>query len=169
MLAALLYHLWADPILRDVVNAKDSEPSKKLRASLALVSSDSSQLAYLKERILDCDVDEYPVVRKILEPYRRGFEGQLWEAFRTGATDKARFYAGISLALYDPASDKWTKSDTEYIVDQLLKSNPDYQRDLRSYLMPKSASMLEPLRARFSDESQSDSIRKAAALALRHA
>jgi formylglycine-generating enzyme required for sulfatase activity len=160
------YHRWADPILKEVVADNNAEPGKKLRASLALVSSDSSQLNYLSQRLLDCNVDEYPVIRKILAPYHRSIEPQLWDSFRAAPSDKARFYAGMALALYDPESDKWTKADINYIAEQLLKSNPDYQRDLRSYLKSIAGPLLEPLQTTFSDEAQRDTIRKAAALAL---
>ena len=72
---------------------------RRLKASLAMVASDSIQVAYLNQRLVDCSVDEFPVIRDSLKPYQAELCEDLWRTLRDVEADKKRrFYAGMALA-----------------------------------------------------------------------
>ncbi|MBN1853601.1 MAG: serine/threonine-protein kinase, partial [Pirellulales bacterium] len=161
------YRRWADPVLRQKLQNAESDPSVKLKLSLAMLPVDSTQLSYLHPRLLDCSVEEFPVIRNSLRSHKAKLVGKLWTTLRKNTErPECRFHAGMALADYARNAKEWAETDTDFLVSQLLNSNPDYQRDLRGYLTPISPKLLTPLEAKFRDSSERDSIREAAASAL---
>jgi formylglycine-generating enzyme required for sulfatase activity len=158
---------FADPELKRLTSTANSKPEQRLRASLALAPVDPTQVGYLSERLLDCSVEEFAVVRDYLRPHRATMEADLWDRLRnTEQPEGPRFKAGMALAAFAADAETWTKTDADFLVAQLLGSNPDYQRELRSYLKPISDQLLEPLEVRFRDATARDTVREAAANAL---
>ncbi|MBN2271461.1 MAG: protein kinase, partial [Sedimentisphaerales bacterium] len=164
-----LYHYrrWANPVLRQKLHNAENDPSAKLKLSLALLSVDTKQLSYLHQRLLECSVEEFPVIRNSLRAHKAKLIGELWTTLRkTAERPERRFNAGMALSDYARDAKEWTETDADFLISQLLNSNPDYQRDLRSYLAPISTKLLTPLEVKFRDSSARDSIREAAASAL---
>jgi formylglycine-generating enzyme required for sulfatase activity len=72
----------------------------------------------------------------------------------------------MALAAFDFGSDQWTMDDARLIVDQLLASSRDEQKDLRNLLRDLGEWLLPPLTARFRDPHARPTVRTAAADAL---
>ncbi len=120
-----------------------------MRASLACLPE---QVDYLSQRLLDCSVDEFPVIRNRVQPYNASLLANLWTDFRNPKLpDEARFHAGMALAAYAAESPDWNDADADYLTRQLLVSNPDDQRKLRSYLHPLRQRLLPPLEKIYTD------------------
>jgi eukaryotic-like serine/threonine-protein kinase len=161
------YQGWAAPWLRQVADDETRSPDERLRASVALVPAEVGQVSYLRQRLLDCPLDIFPVVRNRLAPHRDDLADDLWKVFRDRQqTADARFRAGMALAAYRPEQSAWTKSDREYLADALVRAGPDAQREVRDCLRPMAAGLIPPLRALFGDEHLADGARVAAAVAL---
>lgn len=100
------FRRWADPMLRPAAQDATDTPAaraRRLRASLALVDVDTGQVPYLKQRLLDCSLEEFRVIRDRLQPHAAGLLPDLWRAFRdTLAPDSSRALAGLALATYAP-------------------------------------------------------------------
>ena len=104
------------------------DPELRLRASLACLPE---QVDYLSQRLLDCSVDEFPVIRNRVQPYNASLLANLWTDFRNPKLpDEARFHAGMALTAYAAESPDWNDADADYLTRQLLVSNPDVQRKL---------------------------------------
>src|SRR5205823_2406891 len=74
------YHRWADPHLRAALESGHAH--RQLRASLALLPVDDTLVEYLSRRLLDCSVEEFPVVRDSLREHRGKFQAFLWQTLR---------------------------------------------------------------------------------------
>jgi formylglycine-generating enzyme required for sulfatase activity len=166
------YRRWADPRLHALAD-RDSVPSypgRRLRASLALVEVDSGQVDYLSKRLLDCSMEEFPLVCDGLRPPENAARCTpfLWEVLRDlDRPARERFRAGQALAqLEPPDSGKWTEADADFLVKYLLESNPGEQHELRTCLQPLHGRLQEPLLRRFRDLKAKPGVRLAAADAL---
>ena len=127
-----------------------SDPDRKLKASLALLETDPEQRHYLRERLRDCSLDEFPVIVDFLKRYRDEFRDELRQQLQGStksarATDMAkwereRLLAGMALANYDPDSDFWGKDENKdilrFLATQMVKANPEDQYALHSHLKP---------------------------------
>jgi serine/threonine protein kinase/formylglycine-generating enzyme required for sulfatase activity len=162
------YRRWADPLLRRLADDETADPAVRLRASLALVPVDPGQVDYLRRRLLDCSVREFPLVRDGLRPYSEELSADLWAALRDSRRPaRARFLAGLALADYEPDSDGWEKGGTlVFLTGQLLEAERDDQADLRRNLRPLAGRLLGPLEALFHDPRARTTVRLAAADAL---
>ena len=102
----------ADAALRAVANDEKADPRERLRASLAMLPVDTTQIGYLKARLLDCSMETFPTIRSSLDPYLNDIAEGLWTTLRSNrhlATSRLR--AGMTLASFAPSSDKWTGAD----------------------------------------------------------
>jgi len=161
------YRHWAVPRLKQVAEDESAAPDEQLRASLALVASDPEQVGFLRQRLLDCPLDIFPVVRDRLAVYSDTVADGLWAALRGDKELPAvRFRAGLALAAYQPGSSSWTAADGQSMADALVQAGPDWQRELRDCLRPVAARLIPPLRAVFGGDSRPDGQRVAAAAAL---
>jgi serine/threonine protein kinase/formylglycine-generating enzyme required for sulfatase activity len=155
------------PRLLTVARNRNADPAKRLRAYLALASVDEDQFEYLSERLLDCTLREFRLVRDRLEPFKTRLGKSLFEVLRDpGQTPAARFRAGLALAYYAPDHSSWADSDFAFLASEILAVGRDDQRDVRDYLRPLGARLLAPLEAAFRDEKARTASRLAAADAL---
>jgi formylglycine-generating enzyme required for sulfatase activity len=168
------YRRWANPRLHALAD-RDSVPSypaRRLRASLALVEVDPGQVDYLSGRLLDCSLEEFPLVCNGLSRHAEEFTPRLWQALHDGERQppdrqgREAFRAGLALAKLVPESAQWTEADADFLVKHLLESNPGLQHELRIHLQLLGHRLLEPLRQRFHDPKAKPGIRFAAADAL---
>jgi serine/threonine protein kinase/formylglycine-generating enzyme required for sulfatase activity len=156
-----------DPRLLLVARDRNADPAKRLRAFLALTRVDEDQFEYLSERLLDCPLREFRLVRDRLEPFKQRLAPALFDVLRDqGQTPGARFRAGLALAYYTPDSSAWTAPDFAFLAAEILAAGRDDQRDVRDYLRPLGARLLAPLEAAFHDEKARTASRLAAADAL---
>lgn len=63
------YHLWADPLLESKFVSTADSSSEKLHVAIALLPR-AGQVDYLGGAILDCRLDQLPVVRESLLPHK---------------------------------------------------------------------------------------------------
>ena len=160
------FRRWADGPLMKIAEDERADGEQRLRASLAILPVDASRLSFLTQRLLDCRLDFFPVLRDGLQKHKAELSDQLWKAFRDQNNSQSRFLAGLALASYEPESREWKQSDSSFLSSQLLESNPEDHRQLRSFLNPISAGLLDPLEAAARDTSQDDALRSAAVRAL---
>lgn len=122
------YRRWLNPLLHEAQTqaVKDNEPSKQLHASLALLPVDGTQVAYLKDRLLDAEPHEVPVICDALAPHKDELLDALWAAVEKPEKGKEsqRLRVAAGLAKYDPESEKWDKS-SKAVVDQLVAELSD--------------------------------------------
>jgi serine/threonine protein kinase/formylglycine-generating enzyme required for sulfatase activity len=158
----------AIPELRAVYHHNSTDRDQKLRAGLALVGSSDDPVEYLGDQLLVCRIDEFAVIRNLLKPYHKQLQQKLWETLNdTQQLERARFHAGMALANYVPVdADGWTTVDFDFLAEQLLSSNPDYHRELRSNLQPIAHKLVRPLHDKFRDTKQRQTVLVAAARAL---
>jgi formylglycine-generating enzyme required for sulfatase activity len=161
------YRRWANPLLHSLADRDTTAAEQRWRASLALVDADPNQFAYLRRRLLTCSLDEFPLVRDSLQGRDPDLEATLWQVLHdTQRPEPERFHAGIALCNGAPDSSNWTAADTAFLADQLLKSNRDDQRQLRSYLAALAGRLLPTLQAQFRDAQVRSDVRIAAGDAL---
>jgi serine/threonine protein kinase/formylglycine-generating enzyme required for sulfatase activity len=158
-----------DPRLLALARDRNAEPSQRLRAYLALSTVDEGQYEFLAERLLDCPLHEFLLVRnRLQERFDTGkLVDPLFETLREiQQTPAVRFRAGLALASYVPDSPAWTDGDLAFLAAEMLATGRDDQRDVRKYLEPLGPRLLPPLEAAFHDEKARTTIRVAAADAL---
>lgn len=164
------YRAWADPRLRDLLTAEDSDEKTKIHASLALLPVDEAQVEPLTAEMLNGTLqtlERFPVIRDSLQVSRKQIEPELWNVLQ--ADDQSgtrRFRAGMALATYAPTSDHWTAADASLLAEQLVASSPEYQRELREFLRPIAPTLLDPIEVIFRDPLRGESERIASASAL---
>ena len=163
------YRQEVSPRLREIAEDKDLTTAERTRVSLALLPDDRGQLNDLYDQLQECTVDEFPLIRDALQPYKASLLERLRQSLkneRGNVKTLARFHAGMALAAYAPEDNIWSDAAyADFLAEQLLTSNPDYQRDLREFLKPISKRLLEPLEQRFHEASER-SVQEAAANAL---
>ena len=99
--------LWANPLLRRIMESSGEASKERLHASLALLPVDQEQVEFLYSRLLVAGPAELLVLRDALRPFREPLIGRLWNVLRP-FDDKSRYLqAGSALALYDPANSEW--------------------------------------------------------------
>ncbi len=70
-----------------------------MRAALALLPTDSSQLDYIRERLLVYDPESFPTLYRLLSPYSRELSEPLWKVLEAEtANADARLQAACFLA-----------------------------------------------------------------------
>jgi serine/threonine protein kinase/formylglycine-generating enzyme required for sulfatase activity len=148
------YRRWLNPLLHDA-NAqagKDNHRRKQLHTSLALLPVDASQVAYLKDRLLDAEAGEVAVLRDALLPHRDALVPALWSVVEAPPKGKEsqRLRAAAALAKYDPQSEKWAKSSA-LVIHDLVRENPVYLLYWSETLRPARERLLAPLSSIFQD------------------
>jgi serine/threonine protein kinase/formylglycine-generating enzyme required for sulfatase activity len=142
------YRPWAEPLLREKSRALQDDSPKKLRASLALLPWDASQVEYLFKRLDKADLVELRVIREALLPHKEDLAGRLWSVLEDRQAEaKRRFRAACVLAAYDVTSDVANRNRWEgvapFVADQLLAAT---QRDPYHYAL--LLEMLQPVQDR---------------------
>ncbi len=90
---------------------RQTNPSSKLHASLALLPVDARRSPYLYDRLLDAEPHEVPVIRDALAAHKDDLLEKLWAVVEKPEKGKEpqRLRAAAALAKYDPESEKWAK------------------------------------------------------------
>jgi eukaryotic-like serine/threonine-protein kinase len=157
------YHRWADPILLKYrTDPEDSERAdqRKLRAALALLSVEPSQLSFLREYLLDrAGIDEVPILCRQLSDHRDELVGPLWQRLEDRSKPFiSRFRAAMALARFaapDEATtaSSWAKS-AQFIADEMVKrivDEPNEFKTILDMLKPVHRHLVGPLSAAFLD------------------
>src|ERR1019366_9273514 len=126
----------------------DNEPRKQLHASLPLLPVDGTQVAYLKDRLLDAAPNEVLVIRNALAPHKDELLDTLWAAVERPEKGKEsqRLRAAAALAKYDAESEKWDQS-SKAVVDQLVAENPVFLGLWMESFRPIKGKLLESLKS----------------------
>ncbi len=102
------FRWWTDPELRRVLaeNPDGSEP--KLRASVALLPVDPSQVEYLFVQLRQADPDQQLLLRKALEGHAEELTPRLRDLLRDAANDDpTTLPLAATLAAYSPDDPRW--------------------------------------------------------------
>jgi formylglycine-generating enzyme required for sulfatase activity len=159
------YHQWATPLLRKVVEGKESTRKQKLHASLTLLKDDPLQADYVLEQLLGAQVEEVTVIITLLRPYKGRVKQRLWETVKSGTIGERR-RAAAALAAYDSENTDWQKVRSD-VVTSLVSVAPVESKQWTEMLRPVRTQLVEPIQARYRDRSpQRDSERQLAAAAL---
>jgi len=122
------YRRWADPLLTHLTEDKRAGSKEQLRARLALVTADSSQVEPLSRMLLNASPQELLVIRAALLPYRAQIQEWLWQvAIDAEAKPDQRLRAACALAGFDPDSARWTLA-APHVAAQLVAENPIHLR-----------------------------------------
>jgi formylglycine-generating enzyme required for sulfatase activity len=144
------YRFWANPRLRALVNKPNVDPTRELRVRLALLDSDPKQAEFLAERLLDCSAAEFPVLCEAIQPFATRFVPTFQAVLDNDQEPtRSRFHAGLALARFGPDGADWSDAHLEFLVNELLRSSRDYQRDLRGYLAPLAHRLVPILERKF--------------------
>ena len=105
-----IYRQWATPLLQEIVTDKDTALNVKLRASLALVKNDPSQVDYLHDQLLVAQAETLAVIITMLASYKDRLELRLWEMVKGGSVEQ-RIRAAAALAKFDPENKVWQQAN----------------------------------------------------------
>jgi tetratricopeptide (TPR) repeat protein len=146
------YRRWLDPLLRDAYQEAEAgkDARKQLHASLALLPVDSGQKEYLYNRLLNADVQEVPVLRAVLAPYKDAFVDRLWVVFEQPARgqEQQRLRAACALATYDAEAKRWAAVQDTLAFDLVKVPEThlalwwDFVRSRHETLVPALAGVL---------------------------
>jgi serine/threonine protein kinase/formylglycine-generating enzyme required for sulfatase activity len=161
-----------EPRLLAVACDVNADPGRRLRALLALSTVDDAQFEYLSERLFDCSLGEFRLIRGKLDPFAARLSPGLFETLRDPKQPQSsRFRAGLTLAYYvsenvPGAGLIWEDSDCTFLAGELLAASRDDQRDLRDLLRPIGPRLLAPLEVAFRDPQARAETHLSAAAAL---
>ena len=145
------------------------EKRSQLHARLAMVSGDPSLREPLVVELLSNKVVYVGPIRQQLRPWAKVLTEKFRDILRDEKHDtQQRFRAALALAEYVPESDAawWTEQDREFIAEQLVSANAEFQSLLREYLRPMLGQILPNLEKIFADSKATDSQRLSAANAF---
>jgi eukaryotic-like serine/threonine-protein kinase len=166
---------WADPKLRALV-AEPPSPKAKLHASLALLSVDREQVAYLEQQLLEVGPDEAFVITGRLgktDHHREvtsRLRALLGTAQRPGTERRPdrRFRAACALARLDPRNPDWEQWSDE-VAGVLVREHPASARNWAHLLQGVRYVILKSVEKVFLDANRPESERNLAAeLAMDH-
>jgi serine/threonine protein kinase/formylglycine-generating enzyme required for sulfatase activity len=154
---------WVRPKLTEILNASSSTQDAKVRASLAMLSMDASQVENLYQRLLKAQPAELLIIRDALLPHHRQLLERFWAVVEEPATVKElqRLRAAAALAMYEPESERWTKVLPAVAKDLVTVPLGDLG-GWRECFLPVRAKMLTPLAAIFRDCRNENTARSAA-------
>jgi formylglycine-generating enzyme required for sulfatase activity len=100
--AAFVQH-WLGPRLRGTINDPNSSEADRLRARLALLPDDPSQLPFVYPEFLKCDPQDVDGFRQLLVPGGAALLDDLWTVAKDHKKEPgARLRAACALAKFDP-------------------------------------------------------------------
>ena len=115
------------------------------RAALALARHGPEHLDFLKERLLDADAPQRPVLREELGRWRGWLVPGLWEVLSDEtAVSRRRLAAASALAQFDVDSDHWEQV-AEPLVRELINQDPLLAGDWVHALRPVRMHLRQPL------------------------
>jgi serine/threonine protein kinase/formylglycine-generating enzyme required for sulfatase activity len=123
------------------------------RASLALLAADPGEVKFLRERLLqpDLDPEECLLLREALSAEGARLSPGLWDVVdRAGAMPERSFRALVALARFDPDNPRWESSGA-LVVAPLLSSDPLHVGIWTRALFRVRDHLIGPLSETFSD------------------
>ncbi len=165
------YRAWADPLLYARQRGSAEDSSERLNVSLALLPVDRDQVAFLKQRLLTCDPQSFPILRDALaeESKSGGLREELWSVLRGQQPSGERFRAAWGLATFDTADGKPDEAGWQavapFLASELLAAcgkNPSHYEPLLNALRPVGGVLREPLANVFRDPAKPDGERRMA-------
>jgi hypothetical protein len=137
------YRRLVDPLLRQEYD--EASADKRLRLSIALLSSDPAQVDYLYERLVGAKPDQFAVIRGALLPHKE----KLLDRLRLQLMDETRdpdkrFRAACALAGYAPDDTRLT-AYSAFIVERLVRENALVLNYWKEALEPVGGSLLSSL------------------------
>lgn len=150
------------PRLRELAAQEDLSADECLRISLALVSEDANQIDYLRDRLLEAEPAELPVIRSALLPHSKRLAEEMWSLVGDPQSPEGRrFRAACALAEFDPQGADWDKTAGP-TVEVLVTENPLHVAAWVEALRPVASKLLPPLQAVFEDPDRLESQRAVA-------
>ena len=139
------YRRWTNSRLRSMLLSSAADSGEKLRASLALLPVDPSQVGYLETRLLASDPGDYLVLRQALRPYKALLAPKLWDELDSARPGESRLLtAAGALALYDPGDVRWADSSAK-IASAMVAVNPIHLGVWLEALRPVKGRLIAPL------------------------
>jgi len=158
------YRRRAEPWLKRVINGSKPDSPEYLRASLALLPGDATQVDYLYGRLLSAysNPTELPVLREALRPHRTQLTPKLWSALGAAKADDASVLpAASALAVYDPENPRWAEASGK-VSQALVSVHSVYLGPWLDALRPARAKLIPPLAAMFRDNQLPPNLRSEA-------
>jgi serine/threonine protein kinase/formylglycine-generating enzyme required for sulfatase activity len=163
------YRRWVDPLLRQAyAEAKESGSSQKqLKAAMALLPVDDTQLLYLKDRLLRADAQDISVIRQSLAGHKDTLAAEFWRVLeKPEPKDQGEsLQAASALAIYDPKNPLWGDVRID-VTNRLVAENAYVAARWIDALRPVADQLRDPLIAVFRDEKRGESEQTLAASAL---
>jgi serine/threonine protein kinase/formylglycine-generating enzyme required for sulfatase activity len=149
--------------LRKMYAESERGSPQRLRASLCLLPVDPSQAEFLYERILDAEVDDFPVIRNTLAPYKDELVESFWTIAQqqAGGRQGQRLRAACALASYEPDSQRWDDIGKQ-VTNDLVSVPAVNLRAWMELLRPVHQKLLVPLAAVFRDSTSRETERSLA-------
>jgi serine/threonine protein kinase/formylglycine-generating enzyme required for sulfatase activity len=157
------YRRWADPLLRSAYERAGPASRERLLASLALLPVDSTQISYLRDRLLTARPDDLQVIRDSLLSHRAEMVDALWHVLESGErSSDERLHAASALAGFDPESDRWRPLYRQ-VAGWLVETNPVQAGEWLAMLRPVTKDLVAPLAGIFRSTERPPAQRRAAA------
>src|SRR5271157_4777174 len=99
--------LWANPLLRRIMESSGEASKERLHASLALLPVDQEQVEFLYSRLLVAGPAELLGLRNALGAFGEPLIGRLWNVLEQSDDKSQYLQAASALAMYDPANSQW--------------------------------------------------------------
>ena len=175
-LAALLeeelprFRRWAAPVLIAAVEEDNQHERARLRGSLALLPVDPGQLMYLKQRLIDCSVEEFKLLLRHLRSFEKELVPEMWRVLKdTDNTPHERLLAACAVAQLDrETNDPDWRNSADFISQALVEIVVLRPADLDQWgalLARKQEHLLDPITSIFHDD-QRASVKRTTALRL---
>ena len=108
------------PQLRRLEEGQLTE-QERIRVSLGLLIEDSTQVDYLRQRLMDCEPSEFMLIRNSLVRHSRRLTEDLWlVAEDADKPAELQFRAACALAMFDTDNTRWRKI-AEQVAQQLAR------------------------------------------------
>jgi serine/threonine protein kinase/formylglycine-generating enzyme required for sulfatase activity len=142
------FRRWAKPRLETMLRDADEGSKEQLHASLALLRSDPSQVAYLKDRLVTATPEQLPVLRDALRPHQDQLKAYLWDKLtKSGDRESTSvLQTAAALADYDTRNNAWVNV-VDRVADAMVSVNPVFLRQWMQALRPVKERLLGPLSA----------------------
>ncbi len=140
------YRSWVTPRLRqDYDDAKNGgDEARRLRASLALLPGDRSQVDYLYARLINAAPGEFGCICQALLPYKYDLTEKLWGVVKSPRNDEQYLCAVSSLAIYVPDDPQWSAA-APGAAAVLVRVNTFFQRYWTDALLGVQNKLIDPL------------------------
>jgi serine/threonine protein kinase/formylglycine-generating enzyme required for sulfatase activity len=140
------YRTWADPLLRQEADdaKKNGDDARRLRANLALVSSDDSRIDYLFGCLIDSAPGEIDVIRRALLRHKDRLTEKLWGVVVAPRDDQQYLCAAASLALYAPDDPRWNAAAPR-VAATLARVSPFFVKSWIDVLQGVQDKLVRPL------------------------